>query len=77
MNNSTTRIGENVARERYEIEFKMSTRGGYYTTYAKSLFDAISGFWVTKDGQFTKASDCYAFILPHMISYILKVGDDT
>ena len=58
---------------RFEIEYKISSTGGIFTTYADNLSDIKDGFWVTKDGQFTKATDNHAFILPHMIRYILKL----
>jgi len=56
----------------YEIEFMIHDLGGRYTTYVDSIADIKDGFWVTKEGSFTKGSDCYAYIMPHMVKYVLK-----
>lgn len=56
---------------RFEIEYELM--GRMHTTYADRIQDIRNGFWVTKVGQFTKGSDCYSFILPHMINYIFKI----
>jgi hypothetical protein len=54
---------------RYEVMF--SNREFAHITHTVCLSDVKDGFWVTKDGQFTMGSDCYSFILPHMIKSIL------
>lgn len=55
-----------------EIEFKISPDGGIYTTYVDRLSDIREGFWVTKDGLFTKDSDRCYFILPYMVRRIAR-----
>jgi len=60
---------------RFEVEFKIHDLAGRWTTYVDRIADVKDGFWSNKEGQFTKASDNYAFILPHMITYILKIED--
>lgn len=59
--------------KRLKIFYRMAISGEVYTTYVNNLSDVKDGFWITREGQFTKKSDNYAFVLPHMINHILNL----
>ena len=46
--------------------------GQMYAETDGCLAEFLSGFWVTKDLQFTKGSDRKYFIPPHKIKYIIS-----
>lgn len=59
--------------QRFEVEFRIVQSAVLTTIYAVQLSDVTNGFWITSKDEFTKGSDAYMFILPHMINYIRKV----
>lgn len=62
-----------------EVEFKMHMHPvmRFYTIYVSHLSSVINGFWVAENGSLAAAYDSerYAFIAPHMISYIFVVEE--
>lgn len=39
----------------------------------KGLAVFKDGFWITVDGQISNGADAHAYILPHMITVLVKV----
>lgn len=57
----------------YEVEYVMSIGTSIRTIYVDDHLKVKDGFWVTLHGKLTEdVSIGYAFILPHMINYILS-----
>ncbi len=54
----------------YECRFYLGSIEG--EVQSRHLSDLQGGFWINKDYEFTKGSDCKYWIPPHKIEYITK-----
>jgi len=63
-----------MTRTMYRVEFLFNGRDYHFSVPPDvyGIEDFSGGFWVDRNFQFTKGSDCRFWVPPHAIKYIAK-----